>query len=162
MAKSRRFPSWYAGCGTLSSRARDEFRSSRAGVLFTASTVGHCLPSPSPANRGAVEKPQNSKCKMPREVSLSLNFAFGNSLIGLPGATRTRDPQLRRLLLYPAELRAGKEGQCRIQNAKRRMFGHPFFCIFAFLHFCILNSAFDSGVGGGIRTHDLRIHNPTF
>ena len=36
-----------------------------------------------------------------------------------PGATRTRDPQLRRLLLYPTELRDPKSG--RKDNKKKHL-----------------------------------------
>ncbi len=35
---------------------------------------------------------------------------FGRCL-GLPGGTRTPDPQLRRLVLYPVELRAASPGR---------------------------------------------------
>jgi hypothetical protein len=48
-----------------------------------------------------------------RSLALSLlrpiGSKFGIDMIGVPGVTRTPDPQIRKLLLYPAELR----GQAR-------------------------------------------------
>ena len=37
---------------------------------------------------------------------------------GLPGGDRTPDPQLRRLLLYPTELRAENQSICQIRQEK--------------------------------------------
>src|SRR5678816_3096408 len=51
---------------------------------------------------------------------------------GLPGGTRTPDPQLRRLVLYPVELRADRS---------------------------VTQRGFPAGRGGGIRTRDLLVPN---
>lgn len=40
-------------------------------------------------------------------IRLMIYLTGGGEEIGLPGEVRTPDPHLRRMLLYPAELRAG-------------------------------------------------------
>ena len=42
----------------------------------------------------------------PTKKIYSVSASFGKNFTGLPGGTRTHDLQLRRLLLYPVELRA--------------------------------------------------------
>lgn len=42
-----------------------------------------------------------------KKPAMLVNMRVLNGVFGLPGGTRTPDLQLRRLLLYPVELRAG-------------------------------------------------------
>ena len=64
---------------------------------------------------------------------------------GLPGGTRTPDPQLRRLVLYPVELRAVAGSDLGGSDSA--------VCLKTGL------SSEEGGRGGGIRTRDLLVPN---
>lgn len=54
----------------------------------------------------------------PAPVSLRLNWMRMLLVIGLPGGTRTPYPELRRFVLYPDELPAGRGRFCQIAQTE--------------------------------------------
>ena len=71
--------------------------------------------------------------------------AMDLGITGLPGGTRTPDPQLRRLVLYPVELRAVAGSDLGGSDSD--------VCLKTGL------SSEGGGRGGGIRTRDLLVPN---